>query len=187
MNRSLLLLLLAVSSPLWAAVTPIGEPLLRHGITFQPLFIQAVSVQPTREMEKMGINPADKSMAMMNMGPQDSDMHLEVAIHAAAENPHGFPEGGWIPYMKVFYKMEKLGDLKWGSGGLLMPMAAANGPHYGANIKLGGPGKYRVRFTFLPPSLPYHMDKETGISGWWDSFHHTVEFSFFGTGKLGGY
>jgi uncharacterized protein involved in high-affinity Fe2+ transport len=42
------------------------------------------------------------------------------------------------------------GDFK--VAGDFMPMVANDGPHYGDNIKLAGPGKYKVKYTILPPS-----------------------------------
>lgn len=54
-----------------------------------------------------------------------------------------------------------------------MVMSADDSPHYGANVKLDGPGEYRASFRFQPP--PYnayfrHTDKETGVPGWWNPF-----------------
>ena len=35
-----------------------------------------------------------------------------------------------------------------------MPMVANDGPHYGDNIKLMGPGKYHLKYTVYPPNSP---------------------------------
>jgi uncharacterized protein involved in high-affinity Fe2+ transport len=122
-----------------------------------------------------------------HMGRADADIHLEVAVHADKDNPHGFKEGSWIPYLKIFYEIEKKGDRRWFAAGTMIPMASSDGPHYGDNAKLNGPGKYRIKFSFWPPTIPYHTDRETGVDGWWVNFQQEWEFSFFGAGKKGGY
>lgn len=80
----------------------------------------------------------------------ESDVHLEADIHAMANNPNGFKEGDWIPYLHVKYELTKLpsGEVMQGD---MMPMVA-NGSHYGDNVKLKGPGKYKVKFIVLPPN-----------------------------------
>ncbi|MBF0295794.1 MAG: iron transporter [Magnetococcales bacterium] len=116
----------------------------------------------------------------------DSDIHLEAQIHALDKNPHGFAAGSWIPYLGIEYSLEKVGS-DWKAKGVLIPMASGDGPHYGENVKLAGPGKYKVVYTISPPSIPYHVDKETGVSGWWTPFKQEWEFNYTGTGKKGGY
>lgn len=74
--------------------------------------------------------------------------------------------------------------------GALHPMVASDGPHYGANVKLDGPGAYQLVFEIAPPSahgFMRHVDKETGGAPWWKSFQYKGEFKFVGTGKKGGY
>lgn len=74
-----------------------------------------------------------------------------------------------------------------------MPMVANDGPHYGDNLKLAGPGKYRLTLTVSPPSAnPHshfgrHVDKETGVGAWFAPFSADYEFIYAGTGKKGGY
>lgn len=75
----------------------------------------------------------------------DSDIHLEADIHAVKDNPTGFAQGDWMPYLQVTYKLTKQGDAKWKAEGDLMGMVESDGPHYGDNIKLNGPGKYQDR------------------------------------------
>jgi uncharacterized protein involved in high-affinity Fe2+ transport len=102
------------------------------------------------------------------------------------KNPHGFAASSWIPYLTIEYAVEKVGS-EWKSNGVLIPMASSDGPHYGENVKLSGPGKYKVVYTIKPPSIPYHVDKETGVKGWWEPFTQDWEFNYTGTGKKGGY
>jgi uncharacterized protein involved in high-affinity Fe2+ transport len=195
-----------------AAVIPIGEGIEKHGIIFKPLFIQAVKVvgEIPKDLQKpggpkyFGGDPAamkdmkkdadggeNKATAMDghagHHGRGDADMHLELSIHAAKNNPHGFKEGSWVPYLKIFYEIQKKGNNRWFTGGTMIPMASADGPHYGDNAKLNGPGKYIVKFSIWPPNIPYHTDKETGVTKWWTNFQQKWEFSFFGAGKKGGY
>lgn len=49
---------------------------------------------------------------MHHLAADKSDIHLEADIHAVEENPNGFAEGDWIPYLKVDYKVTKLDDPK---------------------------------------------------------------------------
>jgi uncharacterized protein involved in high-affinity Fe2+ transport len=67
---------------------------------------------------------------------------------------------------------------------------ASDGPHYGANVKFDGPGKYHVAYTINPPSkvgFLRHTDKETGVGAWWQPFTVDWDFTYTGTGKKGGY
>ncbi|MCY1372371.1 Fe2+ transport protein [compost metagenome] len=70
-------------------------------------------------------------------------------------------------------------------------MVANDGPHYGDNVKLLGPGKYQLTFTVLPPgghgSLGRHTDKETGVAPWFERCELHYEFIYAGIGKKGGY
>ena len=53
-----------------------------------------------------------------------------------------------------------------------MPMSASDGPHYGANVKIGKAGTYKIRFIIENPEAQgylLHTDKETGVTGrFWD-------------------
>lgn len=121
-----------------------------------------------------------------------SDIHLEADIHAATDNPNGFAEGAWVPHLVVHYELTKLG-VDQPQRGELMPMVASDGPHYGDNVKLDGPGDYRLVLTIAPPSAnPHvhfgrHVDRETGVSPWFEPFIAEYTFTFAGTGKKGSY
>jgi uncharacterized protein involved in high-affinity Fe2+ transport len=129
-------------------------------------------------------------MAPMLPGMNEAaDVHLEADIHADKDNAQGFQPGEWIPYLSITYHLEKEGA-NWKSSGAFMPMIANDGPHYGANVKLDGPGKYTVTMSVTPP--PYagfyrHTDKETGVADWWKPFNVSWSFVWAGNGKLGGY
>ena len=90
---------------------------------------------------------------------EDFDLHLEADI-AALENDLGYGVGDWVPYLTVDYKVVG-SDGEVAAEGSFMPMAASDGPHYGANIKLNGDGVYTVTFTVkFPDSSTYliHTD-----------------------------
>ena len=143
--------------------------------------VAAVYLQPvTMEPEGM-MRPAAQS-----------DIHLEADIHALADNPQGFDEGSWMPYLVVRYELIKAGgDQKL--AGTLMPMTASDGPHYGDNVKLLGAGKYHLRLFIEPPSMNSHAhfgrhtDRLTGVAPWWKPFEAGYDFVYVGLGKKGGY
>ena len=96
-----------------------------------------------------------------------------------------------IPYLVVTYALEK--DGKEVGKGDFMPMVANDGPHYGDNVKLAGPGKYKLTLTISPPSanahahFGRHIDKETGVGEWFKPITVDYEFVYAGTGKKGAY
>lgn len=159
-----------------AAETPIGKHQVVSGMDIGAVYLQPVKMDPDGMMKKV----------------EASDIHLEADIHAAKDNPNGFAQGDWMPYLVVKFEIAKVGsDFK--QEGVLMPMVASDGPHYGDNVKLAGPGKYKLKFTVLPPSdnahahFGRHVDKETGVGPWFKPFDLNYDFTFAGTGKKGGY
>jgi uncharacterized protein involved in high-affinity Fe2+ transport len=124
--------------------------------------------------------------------PEESDVHMEADIRALGDNPNGFGEGEWIPHLLVRYAVTKL-DSGETIQGDFMPMVANDGPHYGDNVKLMGPGQYRVKYTISPPSenphshFGRHTDRLTGVRPWFKTFTSEYEFVFAGIGKKGGY
>ncbi|AEE66548.1 Pathogen-specific membrane antigen [Bordetella pertussis] len=178
MMKKALLLALALSLPgaAFAAEYPIGKPAEKGGMEIGAVYLQPI------EMDPPGMMRAAK----------DSDVHLEADIHATAGNATGFPEGEWVPYLVVKYEVQKVGSDKVQKG-TFMPMVANDGPHYGDNVKLDGPGKYKLKYTIMPPTADKmnhfgrHIDKETGVGPWFEPFDLEYEFVFAGTGKKGGY
>lgn len=156
-----------------AAEYPLGDPFQKNYMEVGAVYLQPVVMEP----------------ALAGMDGSRADIHLEADIHAMAKNPNGFPPGSWVPYLGITYRIEKL-DADWQTFGAFMPMVASDGPHYGANVKLDGPGKYRVAYHITPP--PYqgfyrHTDKETGVAAWWTPFDVSWEFTYVGVGKKGSY
>jgi uncharacterized protein involved in high-affinity Fe2+ transport len=97
-----------------------------------------------------------------------ADMHLEADI-SAAENDLGYGVGDFVPNLTVQYEIARsTGEMV---EGVFMPMNASDGPHYGANIKLPGPGgagTYTVKFIIQNPEAQgylLHVDAETGVPG----------------------
>ena len=125
----------------------------------------------------VGVQMAPMSMPM----PQGPDViHLEADVHATADNKYGYPDGAWVGYLTINYAIEKVGS-PWRSSGVLKPMTAKDGPHYADNVKMAGPGQYKVSYRFTPPEANgfyHHVDKETGVPGWWKPFSTTFVFSY---------
>lgn len=166
------LVTLALSVPALAAEHSMGKPLLVDNLILHPVYLQSVAMAPVMP----GLN-------------KNTNIHLEIDIHADKGNRHGFQPGEWIPYLTVSYEISKQGG-KWFTFGSLMPMVASDGPHYGANVELDGPGKYTASFKVLPP--PYkaffrHTTKDTGVPPWWGPIQHSWSFVYTGVGKKGGY
>lgn len=172
-------LALACMSALPAAALefPIGTPYQRNGMEVAAVYLQAIDMEPDGHMRKAA----------------ESDIHLEADIHALAGNVNGFPEGFWIPFLHITYELAKTGSSEAPIRGAMMPMVASDGPHYGDNVKLAGPGKYKLKLSVFPQSFNKgamfgrHTDKETGVGPWFQQFELNYEFSYVGTGKKGGY
>ena len=158
---------------------PIGSPQNVAGMEVAAVYLQAIDMEPEGHMRKAA----------------DADIHLEADIRALANNPNGFPEGFWVPHLLVKYELTKLpsGDVVKGD---MMPMVASDGPHYGDNVKLKGPGKYKVKFTIYAPNAKEntagahfgrHTDRATGVRPWFKPVETEWEFTFAGVGKKGGY
>ena len=108
---------------------------------------------------------------------EDYDCHLELDV-SALQNGLGYGTGDWVPYLTVEYVVTKNDDNSEVSKGTFMPMAASDGPHYGANIKMAGDGLYTVNFTVkFPDSSTYliHTD-ETGPDT--HEFPDAIEYTY---------
>jgi periplasmic iron binding protein len=167
---------LALIASAGAKEYPIGKPKTANGMEISAVYLQPIDMEPPGMMRAAA----------------DSDIHLEADIKATKGNANGFPEGDWVPYLVVHYELTKL-DGGQAIKGELMPMVANDGPHYGDNVKLMGPGKYKLALTVSPPSenthasFGRHVDKETGVGPWFKTFSADYEFVFAGTGKKGAY
>ena len=171
--------LLLAAQPAGAREYPIGVPEQRYGMEIVAVYLQPVRMEPDGMMR-----PAE-----------ESDVHLEADIRALDINPNGFAEGEWIPYLHVKYEVTKQGANEPISG-VFMPMVANDGPHYGDNVKLAGPGEYHVKYTIYPPDADAnpgakhfgrHTDRLTGVRPWFKLFSVEFDFIYAGIGKRGGY
>lgn len=155
----------------FSAEFPAGDPLTIDGLEIRAVYLQAVKMDLEEESAEIG------------------DIHLEADIQATANNPHGFEDGNWVPYLTVAYELSKKGS-SWKAAGTFVPMVANDGPHYGANVTLDGPGAYELKYVIQPPSkagFMRHVDRETSVPEWWKPIVYTGRFKFVGTGKKGGY
>lgn len=178
LTAGLLALALLGSVAAVAKEIPIGPHVTRDGLEVAAVYLQPIEMDPPD---------------MMRAAAQ-SDIHLEADIRAAKDNRNGFAEGDWLPALDVTFEVTKLeGDAATGPkvNGSLMPMVANDGPHYGDNVKLNGPGRYRLKLTVAPPGkhqhFGRHVDKETGVAEWFKPFDVIQDFTFAGTGKKGAY
>lgn len=159
-----------LTSNAFSAEVPIGEPIEKNGMEIAAVYLQPI------DMEPKGID----------LAPSLADIHLEADIHAIEGNENGFAAGEWMPYLKVSYVLKNTdnGKIKEGT---FMPMVAADGPHYGANIKMdGGVGNYELTFKIDNPATQgfgRHADKATGVGKWWAPFEVNYTFKYTGTPK----
>ena len=166
---------LALAGAATAKETPIGKAQKVSGMEIGAVYLQPIEMEP----------------AGMMRAAAESDVHLEADIKAAKGNQNGFAEGDWVPYLGVAYTLAKEGGET--QKGDFMPMVANDGPHYGDNVKLQGPGKYSLKLTISPPAAeghaPFgrHVDKETGVGAWFKPFTVEYDFVYAGVGKKGAY
>lgn len=128
---------------------PIGDD-----VEVGPLNVAAVYFQPV-DMDPPG----------QGLPAADSDMHIEADI-SALKNELGFGIGDFVPFLTVDYTITAEDGTE--TSGTFMPMSASDGPHYGANIKLGKAGTYKVKFSIKSPAdqgYVLHVDKTTGVTG----------------------
>ncbi len=122
--------------------------------------------------------PIDMEPRGIDLPASLADIHMEADIHANPGNPSGFGAGEWIPYLTVSYVLtnKDTGKVKYGT---FMPMVAKDGPHYGSNLKMMGPGNYNIAYTIEPPSkqgFGRHTDAASGVGKWFEPF--VVDFDF---------
>ncbi|UDG83126.1 iron transporter [Candidatus Vallotia lariciata] len=168
---------LSINTPrVMAAEYPLGKPQIQGGMEIGAVYLQPITMDPAGMMRKAS----------------NSDIHLEADIHVTKNNLTGFAEGDWMPYLRVDYELTKPGT-NYIQKGNLMAMVASDGPHYGDNVKLSGPGKYHLNMFVAPPeqtgrtAFGRHIDKETGVGPWFKPFELHYDFPFAGIGKKGGY
>lgn len=172
---SLTALLAATHS--YAKEYPIGEPQTCAGMEVGAVYLQPISMDPPGMMRAAA----------------ESDVHMEADISALENNAHGFQEGSFVPYLNISYRLQKTGSEQVLEGDF-HAMVANDGPHYGDNLKLMGPGKYQLTYFVSAPGqqahgehFGRHTDKETGVAPWFERCELHYSFTFAGIGKKGGY
>lgn len=164
------------SGALNAGEVPIGDPVEKNGMEIAAVYLQPIDMEPRG----------------MDLAASLADIHLEADIHAVKNNPNGFPEGFWMPYLSIAYELTNL-DTGATKKGVLMPMVADDGPHYGANIALEkdkskkfNVGNYRLTYYISNPEkqgFGRHTDPETGVGKWFKPFKVTWQFKYKGSPK----
>ncbi len=142
----------------------IGGPVHEHDMEIVANYLVGVEMEPMPPGMKMG----------------SDTIHLEADVHATADNVHGYPDGAWVGYLTIAYLIEKQGSA-WTASGMLHPMQAKDGPHYADNVKMDGAGTYQVSYRFTAPDANgflRHVDKPTGVPGWWPPFGETFTFAY---------
>lgn len=154
----------------------IGEAQQCGGLEIGAVYLQPIEMDPPGMMR-----PA-----------AESDVHMEADISALKNNPQGFEAGSFVPYLNVRYQLQKEGSDERLEGDF-HAMVANDGPHYGDNLKLMGPGKYQLTLIVTPPGGAHghafgrHVDRETGVAAWFERCETHYRFVYAGTGKKGGY
>jgi periplasmic iron binding protein len=154
----------------------------------------ATAIPPQLSVGAVYLQPITMAPDGMMLPRKQSDIHLELDIHAKQNlKSRGFAPGDWLPNASVNYTIQKVGSVKPLACGscVMMPMVAADGAHYGDNVKLDGPGFYVVTFNaHTVAHFGWHTDTESKILGtefvdW--QFKQIYLFSWTGIGKKGGY
>ena len=141
---------------------PIGDEVRRNHIQVAAVWLPAVM------------------MDGMAGDPNDHVIHIEADVKSLEGNPNGFAKDEKIYYLKVAYSVQPAEGGTPIASGELTPMMARDGFHYGANIALPKPGKYRLVYDLQPPSaggLGRHSDAATGVAPWWEPFQATFDWT----------
>ncbi|MFD0704683.1 iron transporter [Alloscardovia venturai] len=112
--------------------------------------------------------PVDMEPAGMGLSAAESSFHLEADIHALKNNNLGYATGEYVPDLTVSYEIIDKNSGETATSGTFMQMNAADGPHYGANVKLDKAGSYTLKLSIASPvekGWALHVDKETGVKG----------------------
>lgn len=158
---------LATVLPAGAAV--IGGPLLRDGLEVVP--------------STLGGAELDRPAAMSRAA---DSVFLMADVHAARDEGHGFAEHAFIPYLSISYALTKEDAPTFKKAGLLYPVAAKDGPRYGASVEMAGPGTYHLIYIISPPSAHGMMrrtDKAGGVPDWFKPITGNWDFVYAGQTK----
>jgi uncharacterized protein involved in high-affinity Fe2+ transport len=161
-GSALFLAVALVCQPLSAQAAVIGGPMLRDGIEIVPIVLSDVEVD--------------------RLTPKGSDpIWLGADVHAANGDRYGFGEHGFIPYLSISFVLTKDDVPTFKKAGLLVPLAARDGPHYAAATDMAGPGSYRLTYIVSPPSAHGMMrrtDKADGVAAWFKPVTASWTFNY---------
>ncbi|WP_440682348.1 iron transporter [Cysteiniphilum halobium] len=193
-NTSRLLLTLTTVSLLAQSVyadNPIsGVKKIQGKIESDLIWVEPVTMEP------------NATTGIVAHGPKHNrqpDIHNELDQHELKGTKMGFGAGGWIPNCQVACVIvkgqktplaDKNGNKPWFVVFSMMSMVANDGPHYGRNVALDGPGIYYETCQVNPPDwLGFfrHTDKASGVSPFFKPYEISGKFPFTGSGKAGGY
>lgn len=134
---------------------PVGDsgPQTNDALTVDAVYFQAVDL----EHGPMAMPPASQS-----------DMHFEVDVATNEKATEwGYEADQFMPYLDVTAVATNKATGEEVDLGTMMPMIAADGPHYGNNISLA-PGNYDVTVTIGSPADQFmlHTGKDSsGVQG----------------------
>ncbi|MBV7295873.1 iron transporter [Corynebacterium sp. TAE3-ERU12] len=128
---------------------------------------------------QMAPNP-NSTMEMLDY--DESQMHIELDLKANAYATNwGYSVDETPANLKIAYKIEtKDGDEV--DTGMMMPMNAIDGSHYGTNLAkdtIKKPGDYKLTVTIFPPSdYDIHSDYITGVPAteWFGPLTRTMDW-----------
>ena len=163
-----------LASRLAFADHPISQPAVyQNKVEAALIWVEPVTMEPMPTMKK----------------GQHYAIHNELDQHAVKGDKMGFGVGGWIPDCEVACTISKQKS-DWRIVFSMMSMVANDGPHYGRNIALDGPGIYDETCAIDPPDWRgffRHTDKDTGVAPFFEPYSISGHFTFLGSGKAGGY
>lgn len=142
----------------------LGEPVLRDGLQIAP---------------RLEAGHLDRGATGMGQG--GDPLFLIADVRAGKDEPHGFAEHAFIPYLSISYVLTKDGAPTFKQQGLLYPIASKAGPHYAGAVQLTGAGTYHLTYLVSPPSAHGMMrqtDKAAGVPDWWKPISASWTFSY---------
>ena len=145
------------------ALVEIGTPELHEGLRISAAYLP---------------RPATVDPPLVASETAAATIHLQLDVDALRGNPYGFEAEDSVPYLRVPFALVQEGSgRRW--EGVLLPMVSSQGFHYGANVALGGPGRYTLTVEMRPPEgLGRHADGPSGVRPWWSPFALTWRFRY---------
>ena len=137
-GRCLVHALLPAGRP-WPAV--IGGPLLRDGLEI------AARADDRRQLDR-------HARAAWRAGADA--MFLVADVRAAKDEPHGFAEHSFIPYLSISYALTKDGAPTFKKAGLLYPVGRQDRPALCRRRRAGGAGHLSSDLYHLAAQHPRH-------------------------------